>query len=76
MNGNWGGIPSRRSGGSQRRRVVLSAASVVAALVLVGVTRQLVGGSADVYVLAPVAFIAGLLVIGVLWDLRPWVRDR
>jgi hypothetical protein len=71
MSGNWGSIPTRRSGGSRRRRVVLSAASIVVGVLLVKLAGQFFGG-ADAQLDGYVAVIAVLLIAGVLWDLRPW----
>ena len=69
MGGNWGHIPIRRSGGSRRRRIILSVVSLIALVVLVKVTQDFfTGGGAP----AEIWLIAGMLVVGVVWGLRPW----
>ena len=71
MSGNWGRIPTGRSHGSRRRRIALSIASVVAGLILISLLRQL-GAGAGPDINAQVLLIVGLLIIGVVYGLRPW----
>ena len=64
--GNWGNIPTGRSRGSRRRRIALSVASVVAGTILLS-NLDRVGTAAG-----QVLVVVGLLVVGVLYGLRPW----
>ena len=70
--GNWGSFTHIRSRASQRRRIALTIASLVAGVVLVVVATNFgAGGEIGLQV----AVILGLLVLGVLFGLRPWARD-
>ena len=70
--GNWGYIPFRRSGGSRRRRVLLSVASVVALVVLAYLAGTFFGASGAMP--GSISVIAVLLVLGIVWGLRPWAK--
>jgi hypothetical protein len=66
MSGNWGNLPTGRSGGSRRRRIALSIASVVAGLFLMSNLDKVGTASGEVLL------IVGLLIVGVVFGLRPW----
>jgi hypothetical protein len=71
VSGNWGRIPTGRSAGSRRRRIALAIASVVAGLILFSLLGQL-GAGASREIKPEVLLIVGLLIIGVVYGLRPW----
>ena len=78
MTGNWGSPSHLRSGGSKRRRIALSIAAVFAGVVLIGVYGELVGvfdGVMSPEIAGPVVLILVLLILGVVFGLRPW-SDR
>ena len=70
--GNLGNIPFRRSGGSRRRRIVLSIASIVALVALI----VLAGTFFRAPHVTPVEIwiLVALLVLGIVWRLRPWAK--
>jgi len=71
MGGNWGDVPVRRSGGSRPRRIILAVASIVALVVLVTLARDFFGPGG---VPGQVWLIIGMLAVGIVWGLRPWVK--
>jgi len=71
VGGNWGWIPTGRSGGSRRRRIALSIACIAAGVVLVLLLPRLgIASGADIT--GTVLVILALLVAGVVYGLRPW----
>jgi hypothetical protein len=70
--GNWYDVRFRRSGGSRRRRVVLAVASIVALAALVYLASTFFGPPAAMP--GGVWLISALLVMGIVWGLRPWAK--